>query len=115
MTAVTRLSVERYLQNPTEPESEYINLPFGIRFHGLPTEPALLCIEIFSPSDHLSDCVTKCARFLQWAVPVCWIIDPEKRTAREVDASAVHLINSDGTLNAGQVSVSLPELFATLD
>jgi len=57
MTAVTRLSVERYLQNPTEPEGEYINLPFGIRFHGLPTEPALLCIEIFSPSDRLSDCV----------------------------------------------------------
>ncbi len=90
-------------------------MPFGIRSQGPPTEPALLCIEILSPSDRFSDCVTKCGRFLQWGVPVCWIIDPEKRTAWEVDANGVHLKDGDGTLNAGQVSVSLPDLFATLD
>ena len=45
----------------------------------LPAANALLCIEIMSPGQTLSDLFDKCERLLSGGVPSCWVIWGEKR------------------------------------
>ena len=45
------------------------------------TEPPLLCVQSFSPSDRLSDMVKKWQEYLRWGVPSCWILNPETKEA----------------------------------
>ncbi len=79
-----------------------------------PTEPVLLCCEILSPDDRLGAMLSKCEEYHAWSVPFCWIIDPVKRSAWEYHASA-EPGRATETLRAGEISVSLQELFAELD
>ena len=79
-----------------------------------PTEPVLLCCEILSPEDRLGAMLGKCEEYHAWGVPFCWVIDPVKRTAWEYHA-ATEPNRVTGTVRAGELSVSLDELFAVLD
>ncbi len=78
-----------------------------------PTEPVRLCCEILSPDDHLVATFLKCEEYHAWCVPYCWIIDPQKRTAWEYHSSFEPESVSDN-LCAGQLTVSISELFAAL-
>jgi Uma2 family endonuclease len=79
-----------------------------------PTEPVLLCCEILSPEDRLGAMLGKCEEYHAWGVPFCWVVDPVKRTAWEYH-SAAEPVRATAALRAGELSVSLEELFATLD
>ena len=79
-----------------------------------PTEPVLLCCEILSPDDRLGAMLSKCEEYHAWGVPFCWVIDPVKRSAWEYHASA-EPARATETLHAGEISVSLKELFSELD
>ncbi len=80
--------------------------------HPYPTEPALLCVEILSPSDRVGSTLAKCEKYHAWGVPDCWVIDPERRIAWEYPANGVPArIEENGTLRAGDISISLSELF----
>ena len=79
-----------------------------------PTEPVLLCCEILSPEDRLGALLGKCEEYHAWGVPFCWVIDPIKRTAWEYHAAA-EPVRVTSTLGAGEVSVSLKELFSAID
>jgi len=79
-----------------------------------PTDPVLLCCEILSPEDRLGAMLAKCEEYHAWGVPFCWVIDPEKRTAWEYH-SAAEPVRVATTLRAGDLSISLEELFAALD
>jgi hypothetical protein len=48
-----------------------------------------------------------------WGVPFCWVIDPVKRSAWEYH-SAAEPVRVTSALHAGELSVSLDELFAAL-
>jgi Uma2 family endonuclease len=80
-----------------------------------PTEPVLLCIEILSPGDHIGATLAKCEEYHAWGVPYCWVIDPEKQTAWQYASGSdpEHLTRA-GILTAGQLAVSLDELFSHL-
>jgi len=77
----------------------------------LVTIPALLCIEILSPSDRFSYTVKKCREYLNWGVPFCWILDPEERNAWVSDASGLHPVPAGGMVEAGPFSLALAEIF----
>lgn len=78
-----------------------------------PTEPALLCAEILSPEDRLGAMLAKCEQYHAWGVPYCWVIDPEKRSAWEYPKGGEPArISAPGKLQAGEIAVSLEELFA---
>jgi len=78
-----------------------------------PTEPVLLCVEILSPGDHIGAMLAKCEQYHAWGVPFCWVIDPEKQTAWQYHSgSDPEKIDRAGTLKAGELSVSLNELFS---
>ena len=78
-----------------------------------PTEPVLLCVEIPSPSDHVGAMLAKCEQYHEWGVPFCWVIDPEKKTGWQYPANGEpQRVEPTGLLEAGQLRVSLQELFS---
>lgn len=74
-------------------------------------DPPLLCVEILSPSDRLSDMVKKCQEYLRWGVPSCWILNPETQEAWTVNMTGIDIVPADGVLRAGEISVAMPEVF----
>src|SRR5271163_2283255 len=79
-----------------------------------PTDPVLLCCEILSPDDRLGAMLAKCEEYHAWGVPFCWVIDPVKRTAWEYGAETEPIRVTD-CLRAGEISISVAELFSALD
>lgn len=71
-----------------------------------PTEPVALCVEILSPSDHMSDALRKCEAYLAWGVPHTWIIDPELRCAWSYSAGdRLREVQADGSREAQDLSI----------
>jgi Uma2 family endonuclease len=80
--------------------------------HDVLNTPPLLCIEIISPSQWFNELYQKCVRYLRWGVPYCWIIDPVKRLAWQIEADELPSeIPADGSLRAGDIEVKLTDLF----
>jgi Uma2 family endonuclease len=102
-----RLSATKYLI-PDVVAAQSIQSPY-------PTDPVLLCAEILSPEDRLGATLAKCEHYHAWGVPFCWVIDPEKRTAWQYHAGGEpQRLERDGVLKAGELSISLEELFSEL-
>jgi Uma2 family endonuclease len=79
---------------------------------GIFDTPPVLCIEIISPSQSFAELQDKCRGYLRWGVSSCWLIDPVKRTAWQIERDEVsHQIAENGTLRAGSIAVNLAELF----
>ena len=77
-----------------------------------PTQPVLLCAEILSPDDRLSAAFAKCEAYHTWGVPFCWIVDPVKQTAWEYHSGSDPVpVAPSGTLRAGELAVSMQDLF----
>jgi Uma2 family endonuclease len=76
--------------------------------------PPLVCVEVLSPDDRMSEMDERIEDYLQMGVPCVWILDPVRRkaylrtgpTATEVDRT----IRAPGT----PIELSLDELFAEL-
>ncbi len=79
--------------------------------HGIVREPALLCIEVLSPSDRFTYTVKKCAEYLRWGVPACWIFDPIEKQAWFYNAEGLHAVAGDGVLRLGEIELRLTELW----
>lgn len=80
-----------------------------------PTQPIFLCIEILSPEDRFAEVLAKCDEYLAWGVTMTWIVDPELRRAWQYSGRVPQEIASSGSLEAGEISVPLGELFSVLD
>lgn len=84
--------------------------PFG----GVPDTPPLLCVEIVSPDDRMSEMQEKIADYVRMGVRSVWIVDPHKRTLFAADVDGVHPVE---VLSLAGTSVRLTgaEIFAELD
>lgn len=79
---------------------------------GILLDAPLLCVEILSPSQRVSELFAKCEAYREWGVSHCWIIDPIGKKAWEYDRhSATCLLPHNGILQAGKLAVSLIDLF----
>ncbi|MBM3767661.1 MAG: Uma2 family endonuclease [Acidobacteria bacterium] len=78
-----------------------------------PVEPIHLCVEILSPEDRFSETVSKAEEYLAWGVPTVWIVDPDKQMAWSYDNQR-GLHDATAHLIAGEISISLADLFAGL-
>ena len=101
-------------------EGKYLVPDVAVQLRGeiqrpYPTKPIFLCIEIMSPEDRFSEVLAKCDEYLAWGVPMTWIVDPDTRRAWQHAGHAPEEIAASGNLTAGDISVSLPELFSVLD
>ena len=76
------------------------------------TDPPLLCIEILPPSDRFSFTINKCRAYLEWGVPVCWILDPDARGAWTSSIDGLHEAGEDSLLEAGPIALAMSDVFA---
>ncbi|MGH9583298.1 MAG: Uma2 family endonuclease [Bryobacteraceae bacterium] len=84
----------------------------GAQFeNGLLIDPPLLAVEVLSPSQRQSELFAKCEAYHSWGVPYCWVIDPVKKTAWEYHRDR-SVQSKKEALEAGEITVSLAELFA---
>ena len=73
--------------------------------------PPLLCVEILSPEDRVSEMQERIDDYLAFGVPYVWVVDPERRKARTHTANASHAV-TDGVLRAeADIAVPLAEIF----
>lgn len=81
-----------------------------------PTEPVHLCVEILSPSDRMSEALTKCEEYHAWGVAMTWIVDPDQRRAWLYRTGArPEEVPAHGALAADGISLPLADVFAGLD
>jgi Uma2 family endonuclease len=81
-----------------------------------PERPVSLCVEILSPEDRIGAMLAKCEEFHAWGSPYCWVIDPVGRRAWEFHAGGVpEKFDRNGTLRAGDLRISLEELFSAME
>ena len=74
----------------------------------------LLCIEILSPDDTLTDLIERGTDYLRLGVPETWIFDPVKRKAYVYSSRGLHEIESNATLRCGKIQISVADLFCQL-
>ncbi len=76
------------------------------------TKPPLLCIEILSPEDRISRVNVRIQEYLDFGVPVVWLVDPAENTvwiyrANGMQQATDNLIKLDGT----SIEVPFSEIF----
>ena len=91
-------------------------LPRETPFDNIVRHPPLLCIEILSPGDSLSELQERVDDYAAMGVPHVWTIDPKRR--RAYLASPAGFVQPQGrelTVPDTPIRISLDELFAELD
>jgi Uma2 family endonuclease len=95
-----------------------------VRLDRLPTLPdgfiplaPDFAVEVLSPSDRRADALAKVAMYLQAAVKLVWLVDPERRAVTVFRPDETIAVLHDGeTLDAGDVvpgfSMGVSEMFA---
>jgi Uma2 family endonuclease len=89
-------------------------LPADARFLPAPVSAPLLCVEVLSPDDRVTDLEDKIADYLAMGVGAIWIIDPRRRRMATADAAGTHVVEAF-TLPGTSVLLSKAQLFAELD
>jgi len=76
----------------------------------------IICIEILSPEDRMSDMMEKVDDYTKLGVKHIWVIDPEKRVGYEASPGRLEQAK-DGYLRVAgtAIQISLAEVFAELD
>jgi Uma2 family endonuclease len=71
------------------------------------TKPPLLCVEILSPEDTVSKTNQRIREYLDFGVPVVWLIDPMQRTVSIYRGDGMQMI-SEGSLPVDGTSLEIP-------
>ena len=74
------------------------------------TKPPLLCIEILSKDDRMSEMQERIDDYLEFGVPSVWVFDPRKQRAFVFTKGGM-TEPIDRILQAGEITVPLTELF----
>jgi Uma2 family endonuclease len=77
--------------------------------------PPVLCIEILSRGDSMTDILTRVDEYLSIGVPTVWIIDPWLRKAFHASPEgSLHHEPRTLTVKDTPIAISVPELFQRL-
>lgn len=69
-------------------------------------KPPLLCIEILSPDDRMSEMQERIQDYLDFGVPMVWVVDPERRVAYEATRERL-TPSADGILHLADPPITL--------
>ncbi len=91
-------------------------VPFHIEDKRIVRAAPLLCIEILSPEDRMSEMQERVDDYLRMGVKAVWVVDPMRRKAFSAEAEGEvtpvpELLRVPGTM----VEISVPAVFAELD
>jgi Uma2 family endonuclease len=81
-------------------------------------DPALLCIEIFSPGQTFSTLLDRAERLLKAGTPACWLVWPERRQAWTFTAEKLREATEVLSAPRGDedsIEVNVAEMWAELD
>jgi Uma2 family endonuclease len=84
-------------------------------FESIITAPPLLCIEILSRGQRMSEIDDRAKDYLAMGVPTVWVIDPTRRTAFVLDARGQRQVTDELTTFNTMIRVTLNEVFADLN
>ena len=85
------------------------------RFEPIITSAPLVCIEIMSREDRLSELKARADDYLAMGVLAVWIIDSKNRTAWTADRLVLKTVATDLTVQGFQIRVPVAAIFAYLD
>jgi Uma2 family endonuclease len=78
--------------------------------------PPMLCIEILSKDDSLSEILARVEDYLTMGVPTVWVVDPRRRRAYSATASgALQPAPTELTVAGTEIRIPIPDIFAELD
>jgi len=83
-------------------------------FQAIITIAPLLCIEILSKDDRMSEIEERAEDYLAMGVPMVWIVDPKTRTAFQKSKLGLEAV-AELTLPDQRVQVAVATVFAELD
>jgi Uma2 family endonuclease len=74
--------------------------------------PAFLPVEVLSPGQTIPQMIKKARRFLRWGVRHVWLIEPEQNFGLMATEGEIRpmLVSEDGTLEAGDLTVSMADV-----
>jgi Uma2 family endonuclease len=77
-TGIAAMPEWRFQTSPTRFRIPDVTVIRGKPDEQILTKPPLLCIEILSPEDRMSRVNARIKEYLDFGVPVVWLVDPEK-------------------------------------
>ncbi len=84
-------------------------------FEAIVRVPPLLCIEILSREDTVSEMMERVDDYLHMGVPTVWMIDPRRRKASMIDAEGNSHNVQELLVPGTAIRLTLTELFAQLN
>jgi Uma2 family endonuclease len=109
---ITAIPELRFQTQPTRFRVPDVVVTRGKPDEQILTKPPLLCIEILSPEDRIPSVNTRIKEYLDFGVPVVWLIEPTERKiwiyrANGMEESTGESIKLDGT----DIEVPFSEIF----
>ncbi len=83
-------------------------------FEEIVRTPPLLCIEVLSPEDRMTEMQDKIDDYLQMGVEAIWVVDPVRRKAFAVERGALTPA-TELTVPGTPIRVAVQEVFVELD
>jgi Uma2 family endonuclease len=91
-------------------------IPLATRTEEVVRTPPLLCIEILSREDRMSDIQERVEDYLAMGVQAVWVVDPRRRRAYSAIApGTLQPAPEELTLEHTQIRVPIVDIFAELD
>ena len=84
-------------------------------FEAIVRTPPLLCIEILSREDRMSEMQERVEDYLGMGVEIVWLVDPRRRKAFVNDAQGLREAVEELTVPGTAIRVAVTEVFAELD
>jgi Uma2 family endonuclease len=98
-TSPTRYRVPDVIVTRGEPDEEIL------------TTPPLLCIEVLSPEDRMSRVNVRLKEFLDFGVPVVWLIDPEERRLWIYCPGSIEEVTGSVKLDGTSIEIPFSKIF----
>lgn len=111
-TGVAPMPEWRFQTSPTRFRIPDVTVVRGKPDEKILTKPPLLCIEILSPEDRMSRVNARIKEYLDFGVPVVWLVDPEEKKIwiyrqTGMEEASGNTVRVDGT----ELELPLSEIF----
>jgi Uma2 family endonuclease len=110
-TGIAALPEWRFQTTPTRFRIPDIVVTRGKPDEQILTKPPLLCIEIVSPEDRISRTNLRIQEYLDFGVPVVWLVDPAERRVWVYRKTGMKEASDSVSLDGTDITVPFSEIF----
>jgi len=110
-TGIAALPEWRFQTKPTRFRIPDVVVTRGKPDEQILTKPPLLCIEILSPEDTVPRTNLRIQEYLDFGVPVVWLIDPAERRVQVYRKSGMEEAADSVSLDGTDIAVPFSEIF----